>query len=107
MRQFFIKLKKRSGESLIETLVATLITVLGMMILAGAIVSAAKGSKAAKEMQSSLSPNTAAEGSSANVTVTYEDTSESFGVQLFNYADESASFDNGRLYFYEYEYGDD
>lgn len=41
------KLKSGRGESLIETLAATLIIVLGMTLLAGAIVTAARVNKAA------------------------------------------------------------
>ncbi|WP_026669109.1 type IV pilus modification PilV family protein [Butyrivibrio sp. AE3006] len=107
MKLFFQKLKNKSGESLIETLVATLITVLGMMILAGAITTASRGTKAAKELQSSLSTETGADDYSATVNVSYESTTASFQVKLFNYSSEDDDPGSGRLYFYEYEYGND
>ena len=47
------KLKSRVGESLVELLLSMLIISLGMMMLAGAIVTTARLNKKAKEMSMS------------------------------------------------------
>jgi len=49
---FFRKLRRQNGESLAETLVATLIAAMSMMVLAGALMSSAKANKAAGEIRS-------------------------------------------------------
>ena len=49
------KIKSRKGETLVETLVALLITVLAMTMLAVAIVSAAKVNKGADEINTGFS----------------------------------------------------
>ena len=49
------KLKSNAGESLAETIVAMMIVTLAMLILAGALVSAAKINKKTRNMDTSFS----------------------------------------------------
>lgn len=49
MKMIRKKLRSASGETLAETMVAMVIVVLGMMLLAGAIVAAAKVNASARE----------------------------------------------------------
>lgn len=62
MRKVFLRLKKTAGESLAETLVALLITCMGLVILPGAITAASKVTMKTKEASMTSAPTTETAG---------------------------------------------
>jgi Tfp pilus assembly protein PilV len=63
MRNLFLKLKSTAGESLAETLVALLITCMGLVILPGAIVAASKVTRKSQEASMTDNPTITTTGS--------------------------------------------
>ncbi|MDO4501217.1 MAG: type II secretion system protein [Erysipelotrichaceae bacterium] len=55
------KLRKRNGETIIETLIATIIVALALIMLAGALVSASKVNREIKKLDTVLKWNDAYE----------------------------------------------
>ena len=88
------KLKSRSGETLVESLVALLIIVLSLGILAGAIVSAARVNKKNREVKTDLSV-AEAQASAGTVTITHLDSSsDNKNVTIYKTQD-----DNGYVFY--------
>ncbi len=99
----FQKIRRRNGESLAETLVATLIAAMSMMVLAGALVSSAKANKAADDI-SSLAMN----GASTSGQVTFASSqqgsassaSKTYTVNVYSKNQESGK-ETRKVYYYE------
>ena len=87
MRQ---KLKRRAGETLVESLASLLIISLALVMLAGAIIAAGRVNRAADGAETFAA---------AEVTVKKEDVAVSGNAITVRLA----LPDDGRLYYYEYE----
>ncbi|NLL91054.1 MAG: type II secretion system protein [Ruminococcaceae bacterium] len=93
-----MKLKNKSGETLIEVLVGLLIIVLVMIMLPSAVTLAAKFNKQAEDMDISTMMDRTSPITGANVTVSYS----------FNGSDKSISvpvdaYESDGYFFYDYE----
>ncbi|WP_026669896.1 hypothetical protein [Butyrivibrio sp. AE3006] len=93
----FQKIRRRNGESLAETLVATLIAAMSMMVLAGALVSSAKANKAADDI-SSFAMNGASV--SGQVVFKNDSNSKSYTVDINSKQQESGK-ETRKVYYYE------
>ena len=87
------RLISRRGESLIETLAAMLIIVMGMTALAGAIVTAARLNHTASEY-ASFYDSINDTGNNVTVTVKYDVQEQTYSAKLMRNS-------SGRLYSYE------
>ncbi len=105
--KFFLKtaekIKDRSGETIVETLVSMLIAVLAFMMLAGAIVAAARVNAGTENHtmyinQADSDPDTNKELSGASVTITVPGGTIDTGMTVKTYSMKDAS---GTLYYYE------
>jgi hypothetical protein len=97
------KIKDRSGETIVETLISMLIAVLAFMMLAGAIVAAARVNAATEDHtmyvnQADSDPGANKEISGASVTVTVPGGSINTTKTVKTYTMKDSS---GTLYYYE------
>ncbi len=97
------KIKDRSGESIAESLVSMLIVVLSFLMLAGAIVAAARVNASTEDHtmyinQADSDPDTNKELTGATVTIAIPGDTISTGMGVKTYSMKDAS---GTLYYYE------
>ncbi|MBE5859339.1 MAG: hypothetical protein E7301_04345 [Butyrivibrio sp.] len=96
----FQKIRKKSGESLAETLIATLIAAMSMMVLAGALMSSAKANKAANDI-SSFAMNSASVSGQVTFTSSQEGSaSKAYTVNVYSKNQESGK-ETRKVYYYE------
>lgn len=100
------KLKKTNGESVAETLVAVLLMSLAFLMLAGAVVTAARINDRAKQAEKPIKVAVAGRPETVNITIYVNDTevsSRTAGITLYHGDDETDEqrFTNGYSY-YEY-----
>ncbi len=94
---FINKLRKCNGESLAETLVATLIAAMSMMVLAGALVTSAGANKAADDISSFAVKGTSVSG---QVTFSNASSSKNYSVSVYSKEQESGK-ETRKVYYYE------
>ncbi len=97
------KIKDSSGESLVETLVSVLIVVLAFMMLAGAIVAAARVNAGTEDHtmyvnQADSDPDSNKEVTGATVTITIPGGSINAGATVKTYSLKGSA---ATLYYYE------
>ena len=83
------------GESLAETLIAMLISAMGMVVLAGALVSASKANEAAEDI---LPFSGKGLSNGGTVTIEYDGNSDDIPVSYTQYEDDE---EDRSVYFYE------
>ncbi len=88
------RLQKQNGESLVETLAAMLIIVLGMLALSGAIVAGARVNASAESI-GNLPTGKSGEGAAATITVKVEYDSSSTDYSR------SCTIEDGGLVYYK------
>lgn len=99
-RHIFAKLKKKAGESLSETLIALLIAAMSMIIMAGALVAAAKTNDAAKRVMP-FSGHALEDTPSQNVNVTFGGATSEISIYVTEYDEEGEDKNIRSVYYYE------